>query len=247
MKVKIDEIAKDIYRVAVLPEGSFISFNHYLIKDKVSTLVHAGHRATFTAVRDAVSEIIPLTDLRLLLFSHFESDECGSLNDWLGLLPDLQVRTNKICNFSIQDFAIRTAQLFKDNDILELGEHSLRVLETPHFPHNWDASLFFEENTKTLFCSDVATQTGFPQEHSANPDLDSIMKLQDSLGYISYGRQTAIGIKRLRELEFEQLAVMHGAVLDKAQGEEILGQLLARNTSAMAQYDEELLLTAERS
>jgi hypothetical protein len=48
-------------------------------------------------------------------------------------------------------------------------------------------------------------------------------------------------------LEFEQLAVMHGAVLDKAQGEEILGQLLARNTSAMAQYDEELLLTAERS
>jgi hypothetical protein len=65
MKVKIDEIAKDIYRIAVLPEGSFIFFNHYLIKDELSTLVHAGHKSTFAAVRDAVSAIIPLPDLRL--------------------------------------------------------------------------------------------------------------------------------------------------------------------------------------
>lgn len=236
MKVKTDEIAKNVFRIAVLPPGSFISFNHYLLKGHGgSALVHAGHQSTFETVKEQISTIIPLSNLQALFFSHFESDECGSLNHWLGLLPDLTAYTNKICNFSIQEFAIRPAKLFKDGDKLEFGEHRLTMMETPHFPHNWDASLFFEENTRTLFCSDVATQTGFPQEHNEPADLEAILKLQDNLRYIPYGQQTSLGIDRLSRLDFQRMAVMHGSIVERAQGLDLLKQLENNNSEALQQ------------
>jgi flavorubredoxin len=41
----------------------------------------------FPLVRDVVSKIIDPTSLQYVSFSHFEPDECESLNDWLALAP----------------------------------------------------------------------------------------------------------------------------------------------------------------
>ncbi|WP_076669150.1 hypothetical protein [Pontibacter indicus] len=68
-------------------------FNHFLIKDDVLTLCHTGMRMMFpmlmmfTMLKEAVSSLIELKELRWVGFSHFEVDECGSLNDWLGVAP----------------------------------------------------------------------------------------------------------------------------------------------------------------
>ena len=35
-----------------------------------------------------------------------------------------------------------------------------RLLQTPHVPHCWEASLPFEETRGTLFCSDLFHQNG---------------------------------------------------------------------------------------
>ena len=84
---RIDEIANGIYRIStpvppkVIPGG--FTFNQYLIVDDAPLLYHTGLRKMFPLVRDAIASVIPVRSLRYIGFSHYESDECGSLNDFL--------------------------------------------------------------------------------------------------------------------------------------------------------------------
>jgi flavorubredoxin len=75
------EIAPDIYRISIYASWGDLQFNHFLIKDQEPVLFHTGLRGMFAEVREAVSKLIRLPDLRHISFSHFESDECGALNE----------------------------------------------------------------------------------------------------------------------------------------------------------------------
>ena len=86
----VHEIADGIYRIntPVKFEGGLeFSFNQYLIADDEPLLFHSGPRQMFTLVREAVASVLPPDSLRYIGFSHFEADECGSLNEWLAAAP----------------------------------------------------------------------------------------------------------------------------------------------------------------
>jgi hypothetical protein len=42
-------------------------------------------------IREAVSKLIDFSESRHIGFSHFESDECGALNEWLDAAPNVDV------------------------------------------------------------------------------------------------------------------------------------------------------------
>jgi len=44
----------------------------------------------FPAVREVVESILDPARIRWISFSHFESDECGSLNHWLDIAPQAE-------------------------------------------------------------------------------------------------------------------------------------------------------------
>ena len=48
---------------------------------------------------------------------------------------------------------------FRDAETLDLGEHRLRFMETPHV-HHWDSMMVMEETTGSLFPSDLYLQPG---------------------------------------------------------------------------------------
>src|SRR5919112_4109940 len=48
---------------------------------------------------------------------------------------------------------------FRDGETLDLGEHRLRFLETPHV-HHWDSMMVFEETTGSIFPADLYIQPG---------------------------------------------------------------------------------------
>src|SRR5215470_19393612 len=90
---RVDEIADRIYRistpVSVIPGG--FTFNQFLVVDEAPLLFHTGLRKLFPLVREAVTHVLgDVARLRYLSFSHFEADECGSLNDWLAVAPRAQ-------------------------------------------------------------------------------------------------------------------------------------------------------------
>src|SRR5438874_1691881 len=87
----VHEIAEGIYRIITpvrIPggPGSF-SFNQYLIVDDQSLLFHTRLRRLFPLVREAVGRVLPLERLAYVGLSHYEADECGSLNEWLAAAP----------------------------------------------------------------------------------------------------------------------------------------------------------------
>src|SRR5438128_2426956 len=108
----INEIAERIYRIStpieVMPGG--FTFNQYLIVDQSPLLFHTGLRRIFPLVREAVASVIPPESLRYIAFSHFEADECGSLNDWLALAPNAEPLCGKLAAMlSVNDVANRPA------------------------------------------------------------------------------------------------------------------------------------------
>ncbi len=158
---EVTEVAPDVFRISVYEPRLRLSFNHFVIRDDEPLLFHAGFRAMFSELKEAVSGLVDPATLRHIGFSHFESDECGALNQWLGLAPTAK----PVCGLvgalvNINDFADREARVLQGDEVLVTGKRRFRLSQTPHLPHGWDAGLLFEETDKTLFCSDLLLQTG---------------------------------------------------------------------------------------
>jgi len=131
----IFEIADGIYRIntplSVIPGG--FSFNQYLIVDDEPLLFHTGLRRMFPLVREAVATVMPVERLRYVGLSHFEADECGSLNDWLAAAPQAEAVCSRVAAMtSIGDVADRPPRALADGDTLSLGKHRVRW-----FRHTW--------------------------------------------------------------------------------------------------------------
>ena len=208
MEARVDEIAPQIFRIAVWTGKAPITFNQFIIRDEFPALIHTGHAALFDTVRAQVERLLDPRTLRYISFSHFEADECGALNHWLTLAPQAEV-----CCGSIADFALRPPQAVADQGVVELGAHRLQVLETPHFPHNWDAILLYEAQSRTLFGSDLGTHGGQREAVTDEDRSQEVLALQQRLGYIPAGPHVSATLARLRQLPITCLATMHGSAL----------------------------------
>jgi len=90
--------------------GNF-QFNHFLVKDDEPLLFLTGLRGMHAEIREAVSKLINLSELRHISFSHFESDECGALNDWLAAAPKADVICSQVgALLNMNDFIGREAR-----------------------------------------------------------------------------------------------------------------------------------------
>ena len=212
----VDEVADGIYRIATpvrCPNGVGFTYNQYLVVDEAPLLFHTGLRRQFAAVRDAVARVLPLDRLRYVGFSHFEADECGSLNEWLAAAPAAVPLCGRVAAMtSIADVADRPPHVLRDNEALALGRHTVRWLDTPHVPHAWECGLLFEDRTRTLLCSDLFTQGGADHPPLTEKDvLGPSEALRSTLDYYAHATDTRATLERLAGLAPATLACMHGS------------------------------------
>ena len=172
----------------------------------------------FPALRDAVAMLIDPGQLRYVAWSHFESDECGSLNDWLQLAPQAQGVCTLVGKLvSVDDFSIRPARGMTPDDLLSTGKYRFRFYRSPHIPHGWDAGVLFEETRRTLFCSDLFHHFGNVAPVTSSDLIEPARKAMQRMQqgplacYIPYTRQTEGVLKSLADLKPETLALMHGS------------------------------------
>ena len=126
MPTSIDEIGSGIYRISIfVPEiasPAGFTFNHFLILGDEPLLFHCGRRKMFPLVSEAVARIIPVERLRWLTFGHFESDECGSMNEWLAAAPHAQLAHGMVgCRVSVADVADRPPHVLADGEVVDIG------------------------------------------------------------------------------------------------------------------------------
>src|SRR5262252_9439159 len=121
------EIAPDVYRISVFFPEINLQFNHFLVNDDEPLLFHTGLRRMFPEVRAGVARILDPSNLRWISWSHFESDECGALNEWLAIAPNAEPACGMVgALVSVNDFASRPAKILTPQDTLTTGKHRFR-------------------------------------------------------------------------------------------------------------------------
>jgi flavorubredoxin len=213
----VHEVAAGIYRIntpVVFPGGSgAFSFNQYLIADDEPMLFHTGPRRMFPLVSEAVARVVPLDRLRYIAFSHFESDECGSLNEFLAVAPNaVPVCSQVAAMVSVNDVADRAPRPLADGEVLQLGRHEVRWFDTPHLPHAWECGLMMELQTRTLLCGDLFTQGGTGETPLTESDiLGPSEAFRSPMDYYAHSPDTGAMLERLAAERPEVLACMHGS------------------------------------
>jgi flavorubredoxin len=173
----VDEIAPDVFRLSLFMPEMNIQFNQFLVRDEEPLLFHTGMRQIFPQVREAVSRVIVPAKLRWISFSHFEADECGSLNEWLSEAPNSTALCSFVgANVSLNDFAIRPTRAMNNDETFSTGKYRFRFLATPHVPHCWEASLLFEETSGTLFSSDLFFHWGDAEPRTESDVVERFKK-----------------------------------------------------------------------
>ena len=211
----VQEIADGIYRINTATDavlGGF-SFNQYLILDDEPLLFHTGPRKMFPLVREAVESLIPVGSLRFIALSHFEADECGSLNEWLASAPESVPVCSQIAALvSVNDFADRPARALAHGEGLSLGKHLVKWQDAAHLPHGWETGYLMDTGTRTLFCGDLFTQGGSGTLAVTESDiLESSEAFRKPMDYFSHSTNTMALIENLAREQPETMACMHGS------------------------------------
>jgi flavorubredoxin len=229
----VTEIGPDLYRLSIYVPEFDLQFNQFLIDDDEPLLYHAGLKAMFPQLREAVAKVLDPSRLRWIGFSHFESDECGGLNEWLGIAPSAQPACSDAgAIVSVNDFSARPARGLTDGEQIVTGKYRFRVCRTPHLPHGWDAAVFFEETQKTLLCSDLFHQAGNVEPLTTSDvvgrSVDAMRAYQGGVlaDYAPYTHYTERLLKKLAALKPQRLAIMHGSSFD-GDGAQALTDLAA--------------------
>ena len=225
----VHEIAEGIYRIntpIALPGAGAFSFNQYLIADDDSLVFHTGPKRMFPLVSEAIAKIIPVGRLRYIAFSHFEADECGSLNDFLAAAPtSVPVCSRVAAMVSVDDVADRPARPLADGETLKLGRHEVRWYDTPHLPHGWECGLMMERDTGTFLCGDLFTQGGTGETPLTGADiLGPSEAFRGQMDYYAHSPDTSAMLERLANERPRVLACMHGSAW-KGDGAALLRSL----------------------
>ena len=226
----VHEVADGIYRIntpVTLPGGvGQFSFNQYLVLDDEPLLFHTGLRALFPVVSEAIRALMPIEKLRYVAFSHFESDECGTLNPFLAVAP----RAEPVCGqvaamVSVNDYADRAPRALADGEELSLGRHRLRWFDTPHMPHGWECGLMIDMTTRTFLCGDLFTQGGAGEVALTESDiLGPSEAFRAPMDYFAHAPKTGEILERLAREQPTTMACMHGSAW-KGDGAELLREL----------------------
>jgi len=216
METRISEITDGIFRLStfvpdIAPPAGF-TFNQFLVLGDEPLLFHTGLRKMFPLTCAAVSRLIPLERLRWVAYGHYESDECGAMNEWLAAAPNAQPAHGQTgCLVSLNDMADRAPRVLADGEIIDVGAGKrVRYIDTPHTPHGWDAGVMYEEATRTLLCGDLFTQLGNDAALTEGDVVGPAIAAEDIFQYSSLNPGMGATVRGLSKLAPRTLALMHG-------------------------------------
>jgi flavorubredoxin len=211
---RIDEVVDGIYRISTWTPGYGITFNQFLIDDERPALIHTGEHWRYDAVRNAVAQVLDPARLEFVVLLHFEADECGGMDRFVAEAPRSTLACSALSaglNLSGWNHA-GNVQGFTDGELLDLGRHKLRFLETPHV-HHWDSMMLFDETTRSVFPADLYLQPG-DQPPVVSEDLGTEMcAVYRAVGIFAHENPVRAVADRIEALEPAWMHAMHGGSL----------------------------------
>jgi flavorubredoxin len=211
---RIDHIVGGIYRISVWSPETGLTFNQFLIDDQAPTLVHTGRYDDYDAVVAAVAEVLDPARLENLVLLHWEGDENGGMDRFMAHAPGSRLVGSALSiGLNAAGFGLRErSQGFRDGEVLELGEHTLRFLETPHV-HHWDSMMVVEEKTNSLFPSDLFLQPGEQPPVTTENLAHDMLQAYRLYGIFAHEDPVRAVVRRVADRQPEWIHAMHGATI----------------------------------
>ena len=213
-RASIDQIAGGIYRISLWSPEAGITFNQFLIDDEAPTLVHTGRYDDYEAVAGAIGEVLDPTRLANIVLLHWEGDENGGMDRFMSRAKGSQLVGSALSiALNAAGFGVHTrTRGFRDGETLDLGEHRLRFMETPHV-HHWDSMMVMEETTGSLFPSDLYLQPG-EQPAVTNENLaEEMLDAYRTFGIFAHEDPVRAVARRVAVLQPSWIHAMHGATI----------------------------------
>jgi len=219
-----------IYRISVWSPQTGLTFNQFLIDDVAPTLVHTGRYDDYDAVVAAVAQVLDPARPENLVLLHWEGDENGGMDRFMSQAPRSRLVGSALSiALNAAGFGLRErSQGFRDGEILELGEHRLRFLETPHV-HHWDSMMVVEEKTHSLFPSDLFLQPGEQPPVTAENLAREMLGAYRQYGIFAHEDPVRAVVRRIADLNPDWVHAMHGASLP--------GEALAQYSRALLEEE----------
>jgi flavorubredoxin len=211
---RIDHLVGGIYRISIWSPDAGLTFNQFLIDDESPTLVHTGRYGDYEAVVGAVGQVLDPARLENLVLLHWEGDENGGMDRFMSQAPGSRLVGSALSiSLNAAGFGLHErSQGFRDGEVLELGEHRLRFLETPHV-HHWDSMMVLEEKTNSLFPSDLFLQPGEQPPVTTENLAAEMLEAYRLYGIFAHEDPVRDVVRRITDLHPEWIHVMHGATI----------------------------------
>ena len=218
METRIDQIVGSIYRISTMLPPYGITFNQFLIDDERPMLIHTGEYDAYSSIRAAVAQVLDPKKLAYVSLLHWEGDENGGMDRFLEEAPSARVVGSHLSiQLNARGFGKgERADGYLDGQVLDLGKHRLRVVETPHV-HHWDSMMLFEETTGSLFPADLFLQPGDQPPVVQEDMTQGMLAVYRAVGIFAHERPVRRTLDRLEPLQPRWLHAMHGGSIPAEQ------------------------------
>lgn len=206
----------------VVPEG--MSYDNYLLLDEKTCLLDGIDEAVARQFFENLEYLLNGRNLDYMVVNHMEPDHCAVIPELFRRYPEMKlVGTAKTFQMMAQfyDFdAEPRAIKVKDNDVLELGEHTLQFMTAPmvHWP---EVMMALDTSDGTFFSADAFGSFG---AMSGNIFADEVEWERDWLDecrryYVNivgkYGQQVMSLFKKIEGKEITKICPLHGHIWRK--------------------------------
>ena len=205
-----------------LPEG--MCYNSFVIKDEKTAVMDTSDQRTMVLWLEDLQKALDGGKPDYLVVHHIEPDHASGIGQMLQLYPEMKLVCSARAasmiplyfpNANIMDRVMTV----KEGETLELGKHVLQFIMAPmvHWP---EVMTSYDLTDKVLFSADAFGKFGV---RDADPD-DWACEARRYYFNIcgKYGAPVSALMKKISELEIEQICPLHGPILKGKAMEEAL-------------------------
>jgi flavorubredoxin len=161
MAKEITTIYPDLYQFTEVVEPIKLSIHQYLVLAEEPVLIQTGAIDQAEKTIPQIKQLLGGKQLKYILVSHFESDECGGLALVLREYPNVITVCSEVTARQIWGFGLaRNVEIKKPGDKLTGKDFEFTTISYPSEMHLWEGVMFMETKRRILFSSDLMFSMG---------------------------------------------------------------------------------------
>jgi flavorubredoxin len=234
--------------------GAVIDTNEYIVVSHGDALIlDPGGTEIFPPVLAAASDLLDLAQITTFFASHQDPDVFSSLPLWLGICPQAKAYVPKVWTGFIAHYGVEYVESFvpipDEGGPLPIGTRGRTLEMVPaHYCHASGNYSVYDPHSKILFSGDIGAAL-LPEDAQDLFVQDFERHTQYMVGFhqrwMPSNEAKNAWVRRVRQLDVEQLCPQHGAIFRGEQVGQFLDWLEALEVGLAVRHVEPQVETAK--